>query len=240
MFDNLRSMALSTSDADALALATRVRPTSARSDRLLPVPVPLAGLLPGGGLQRGTVVAVESPGGRLGPRCEPGEPDAGGATTLSFALLTAASAAGSWCAVVGMGDPGLVSVAELGADLDRLALVPHPGRAWAEVTAALIDGMDVVLLFLPWPARPGVARRLVARARERQSVLIVEGYRPWWPEGPEVRLTVTSGSWEGVGRGHGHLRGRRVEILSSGRRVASRPRAAALWLPGPTGSVERA
>lgn len=231
-------MALMSGDADALALATRVRPTSARSDRMLPVPGPLAGLLPGGGLQRGTVVAVDSATARLGPRGEPGEPGAGGATTLAFALLTAASAAGSWCAAVGMGDTGLVSLAELGVDLDHLALVPHPGRAWAETAAALIDGMDVVLLFLPWPAGPGVARRLVARARERQAVLIVEGCRPWWPEGPEVRLTVTSGSWEGVDRGHGHLRGRRVEVQSAGRRVASRPQAAALWLPGPTGSVE--
>lgn len=228
-------MALSTSDADVLA--TRVRPTSARNDRVLPVPGPLTALLPGGGLQRGTVMGIDDATVHLGSRGEPTEPGAGGATTLAFCLLARASAAGSWCAAVGTADTGLVSVAELGVDLGHLALVPHPGRAWAEVTATLVDGMDVVLLFLPWPARPGVARRLVARARERQTVLVVVGCRPWWPEGPEVRLTVTSGTWDGVGRGHGHLRGRRVEVLSAGRRVASRPRMATLWLPGPTGAV---
>jgi len=228
-------MALSIGDVDALA--ARVRPTSAQSDRLLPVLGPLAPLLPGGGLQRGTVVAVDSATDNLGPRGGPAEPGAGGATTLAFALLAAASATGSWCAAVGTTDPGLVSVAEIGVDLVRLALVPHPGRAWAEATASLIEGMDVVLLFLPWPARPGVARRLVARARERQAVLIVVASRPWWPEGPEVRLTVTAGSWEGVGLDHGHLRGRRVEVLSAGRRGASRPQVAALWMPGPTGAV---
>jgi len=233
------------------ALAARVRPTSAQRDRLLPLLTPLGPLFPGEGLQRGTVVAVDvadrahdCPGG------EPTGPGAGGATTLAFALLAAASATGSWCAAVGTADPGILSMAELGIDLGHLAIVPllnkpgaalsRPGGTWPEVTAALIDGMDAVLVRPPWQARPRVARHLVARARERQTVLIVLSTRAWWSEGPELRLAVTTGVWHGVGTGYGHLRGRRVEVVATGRRIATRPVRAALWLPAPSGAVAEA
>jgi len=232
------------------ALAARVRPISARRDRSLPLLAPLAPLFPAGGLRRGTVVAVD-----LADRahdCPSGEPTghgAGGATTLAFALLAAASATGSWCAAVGTADPGILSMAELGIDLGHLAIVPldepgaalsRPGLTWPEVTAALIDGMDAVLVRPPWQARPHVARHLVARARERQTVLIVLSPRAWWPEGPDLHLTVTTGVWHGVGAGHGHLRGRRVEVVATGRRIATRPVHVALWLPAPSGVVAEA
>ena len=42
--------------------------------------------------------------------------------------------------------------------------------------------------------------------------------------------------WEGVEHGAGHLRGRRVTVVASGRRIP-RPRRAELWLPGPGGIV---
>lgn len=218
------------------ALASRVRPTSSRRDRLLPLPAPLTALIPNGGLQRGTVVAIET---AVPPRTDgacPGATGAGGATTLAFSLLSAASTTGSWCAAVGVASPGAVAMAELGVDLDHLALVPRPGHAWAEVTAVLVDGMDIVLTLPPWPARLQLAHRLTARARERQAVLIVMGPQAWWPEGPDVRLSVTSGAWEGVGTGHGYLQGRRVEVVASGRRVAARPVRAGLWLPARSGA----
>ncbi|MGA2037058.1 MAG: hypothetical protein ABSH04_05680 [Acidimicrobiales bacterium] len=220
------------------ALGARVRPISARRDRLLPLLAPLAPLFPDGGLQRGTVIAVDvADGTHAASGTGPTGPGAGGATTLAFALLAAASATGSWCAAVGTADPGMLSMAELGVDLSRLALVPHPGPAWAEVTAALLDGMDAVLTLPPWPARLWVAHRLAARARERQAVLIVLSCRSWWPEGPEIRLVVRGGVWHGVGQGHGHLQGRRVKVVTTGRRVAVRPVSTDLWLPAPSGAV---
>ncbi|HUC35579.1 MAG TPA: hypothetical protein VMR97_00485 [Acidimicrobiales bacterium] len=219
-------------DGSLVALA---RPTSAKRDRLLPVLGPLAPLFPGGGLQRGTVVAVDVAGGSYHhPELER---SAGGATTLAFALLAAASATGSWCAGVGTPHPGVLSMADLGIDLHHLVLVPRPGAAWVEVTATLLDGMDVVLTLLPRSLRPATARRLAARARERQAVLVVLGRRTWWPQGPEVRLEPRDGVWHGLGRGHGYLRARRVEVLATGRGVAARPVGVALWLPGPSGGV---
>jgi len=163
----------------------------------------------------------------------------GGATTLAFALLAAVSTT-SWCAAVGTADPGIVALAELGVDLGHLVVVPHPGPGWAEVTAALLDGMDAVLVRPPGPVRPGVARRLAARVRQRRSVLVVLGDTRWWPEGPDLRLAVESGSWVGLEAGHGHLQARRVEVVGAARRGASRPVRAELWLPASSGSLSTA
>ncbi|MHB8329418.1 MAG: hypothetical protein ACYDD6_07340 [Acidimicrobiales bacterium] len=218
-------MALSTSSQIDVTTAARARPTSARRDQLLPLLPPLIPVVPGGGLQRGSLVAVEPDDG------------VGGATTLAFALLAAASAGGSWCAAVGVADPGVLAIAELGVDLDHLVLVPRAGPGWAEVVAALLDGMDAVVVCPPGPVRPGVARRIVARARERRAVLVVLARHAPWPEGPDIHLAITGGTWHGVGQGHGHLQGRRVEVVVSGRRAASRPLRAEVWLPAGSGTV---
>jgi hypothetical protein len=173
------------------------------------------------------VVAVDTGDGTSGA--------GGGGTTLGFALLAAASAA-SWCGAVGTAGPGIVAFDELGVDLGHLVLVPRPGPQWAQVAATLLDGMDVVLVRPPGPVRPGVARRLTARARERRGVLVVLGSRGW-PEGADVDLIVEAGAWQGVEAGHGYLRGRRLEVLASGRRAAARPVRVGLWLPSPSGQV---
>jgi len=182
-------------------------------------------------MQRGGVVTVGAGDGT--PGAEGG--GAGGGTTLAFALLAAASAA-SWCAAVGTADPGMVACAELGVNLGHLVLVPRPGPLWAQVAATLFDGMDAVLVRPPGVVRPGVARRLAARARERRGVLVVLGSRGW-PEGADVQLTVEAGKWEGVEAGHGHLQGRHLEVRACGRRAAARPVRVGLWLPAPSGQV---
>jgi hypothetical protein len=52
----------------------------------------------------------------------------------------------------------------------------------------------------------------------------------------DTELAAADPQWEGVADGWGYLRGRRVTVTSSGRRVP-RPRQASLWLPGPDGKV---
>lgn len=202
-------------------LAERARPVALAGERLLPVLEPLAPLLPGGGLRRGTVVGVSA------------------STSLAVALLAGASAAGSWCGAVGLPSLGVVAAAELGVALDRFPLVAAPGNAeeWAWAVAALLDAVDVVLARPPGRMGAPAARRLAARARERSAVLVVAGP---WPEAVDVRLEVESAVWEGVGDGHGRLRARRVEVVAGGRGAASRQRRAALWLPGPDGGVAAA
>ena len=188
------------------------------------MPEVLVPLFPDGGLRRGSTVAVQP-----GP--------APGATTLALALAVAASQAGSWCAAVGLPTLGYVMAAGLGVCLERLALIPDPGPRWPVVAAALIDAVDIVVIRPPGRCRPSDARRLAARARERGAVLVPVG--SGWPEGADLRLRVLAGAWEGLGQGHGHLRTRMALVGAEGRGAAARPRRVQLWLPGPSGTVER-
>jgi hypothetical protein len=209
----------------AAALAAKLGSVLAR-DRTLPLATPLAGLFPEGGLRRGSTVVV-------GPGRFPG------ATALALALLSGPCAGGSWCAVVGAPDLGLVAAVQLGIDLERLALVPAPGPQWPVVMAALLEGFDVVLLRPPGPVGQSDARKLEARARERGSVLAVLGDH--WPVPADIRLSIPSGCWRGLEDGYGYLASREVEVVAGGRGAASRPRQARLWLGGiPLGLVDGA
>ena len=206
-------------------LADRVRPTTPVAGRTLPVPPALAPLFPAGCMRRGTTTIVT---GQFGH----------GATTLALALLAAASQAGSWCAAVGLADPGVVAVAELGLDLRRVVFVPHPGNGWAEATGDLLAGVDAVVVRPPGRARLTAVRHLTARARERQVALVVlEGGAGGWPVGGDLALSVEAVEWEGVGRGHGHLQGRRAQVRVSGRGAAGRTTECSLWLPAGSGVV---
>ncbi len=216
---------LDTTALAALALmGERARPVAAGRTRLLPVAAPLAGLLPDGVLRRGTTLMVHGPAD-------------GGALSVALALVSAASAAGSWCALVGHPALGAVAANDLGIDLGRLAVLPRPGPAWGEATAALLEGVDLVVLCPPFPPRPAMARRLVARARVRGAVLVVVAGRAGWPEPPDLRFRVDEVVWEGVGAGEGYLRRRRMTVTAAGRRSASRPASRQLWLPAPDGTV---
>jgi hypothetical protein len=105
------------------------------------------------------------------------------------------------------------------------------------VAGTLIDGVDLVVVRPPFPPRPAMARRLVARARDRRAVLVVVPGRAGWPEPPDLQLEIGDGHWDGVGTGEGFLRQRRVTVAATGRRSAARPRRQCLWLPSPTGAV---
>ncbi|GAA3746993.1 hypothetical protein GCM10022225_33480 [Plantactinospora mayteni] len=203
------------------ALAELVRPASGSdptgAHQLLPVLPELAGLLPNRGLRRGSTVAVGL-----------GHPARSGSTSLMLALLAEASRAGSWCAVVGVPTLGAAAAADLGIELGRLALVPHPGPEWATVVAALIDGVDVVVAAVPGTVSASVVGRLAARARQRGSVLVP--YGRW--AGADVTLQVIRGAWEGLGQGRGRLRRREVTISARGRGAAARPKEIRVWLPG--------
>jgi hypothetical protein len=205
------------------ALASTL-PASVLRERLdapggrLPFPVaePLAPLLPGGGLRRGSVVAVH------------------GSTALLLALLAAATAQGAWAAVIGVGDLGVLAAAEAGVAVRRLALVPRPGPDPVSVAAALLDGVGLVALAGADRVPSGARRSLAARARQRGSVLLSLGR---WP-GADIELNCSAETWYGAEAGHGRLRSREVVVRAVGRGAAARPRTARLLLPGPGGPVE--
>src|SRR6202035_1558085 len=80
----------------------------------LPVLPALRGLLPRGGLARGSVVAVAEFG------------------LLCLALAAAASADGAWCGIAGIPEAGVLAATGLGLDAERTLLVPDPGSAWPQ------------------------------------------------------------------------------------------------------------
>lgn len=179
----------------------------------------LAGVLPGGGVRAGASYAVE------------------GSTALVMALLAGPSAAGAWSGVVGMPAFGAEAAAGFGVDLDRLVLVPEPGREWLGLVATLVDALTVVVADPPSAVSAAEASRLEARIRRRGAVLITVGRS--WPR-CEARLRVSENSWDGLGSGHGHLAARRVTVTVTGRGTAGRPRRTRLWLPDPAGRVRSA
>jgi hypothetical protein len=206
--------------------AAKGRPVATAEARLIEVPGALGGLFPDRGIRRGSTVVIGA---------------SSGGSSVALALAGAVTSGGSWVAAVGWPSLGLVAASELGVRLERLALVPRPGDKWAVVVAALLDGVDLLLLRPPLPVRGADARRLAARVRERGVVMVVlEGgnsSRLGWPESPDFKLTVTRSAWDGLGAGYGHLRARRVDIMLTGRRAAARERRRTLWLPGPDGEV---
>jgi hypothetical protein len=224
VFDTVRKVEASV--ASLQMAAAKGRPVATADTRLLDVPGALGGLFPDGGVRRGSTVVIGT---------------GSGGSSLALALAAAVTSGGSWAAAVGWPSLGLVAASELGVRLERLALVPHPGAQWAMVAAALLDGIDLLILAPPVRVRGADARRLAARARERGVVMVVlEGSTSTgfgWPEPPDIKLTVTGSAWDGLGVGHGHLSSRRVDIRLTGRRAAARERCRTLWLPGPDGEV---
>ncbi len=184
--------------------------------RAIPTHPALEGLLPGGALAAGGVYRVH------------------GSTLLALALLQGPSAAGAWCAVVGMPDLGVEAAADLGLDLERLVLVPHPGDRWLPVVSALVDVVSVVLVRPP--AEKGRVRvgeaaagRLASRLRQREAVLVAAGD---WPHA-DATLGVTESAWTGIGAGFGHLTARQVTVGATARSGEGRVRSRRMWLPGP-------
>jgi hypothetical protein len=158
---------------------------------------------------------------------------AAGARSLVLALLAEASTSGAWSVVVGMPGLGALAAAQAGVCLERLALVPHPGPEWTSVVAALLDGLDVVVVAPPGPVPGRLASRLAARARQRGSVLMPFGR---W-EGADLTLSSGPGVWEGLGAGQGRLRRRELTLTARGRGAAGRPRQVRVRLPDATGRL---
>ena len=167
-------------------------------------------VLPGGTLREGTVVQVE------------------GSTNLLMALLAGPSAGGRWVAVAGMREFGVEAAARFGIALERLVLVPDPGRQWLTVVAALADVIPVVAVRPVGRIAPAESSRLHARLRQRGATLLVAGD---WP-GSDARLGVEASEWQGLERGHGHLVEREVTVSVAGRGEFVRRARSRLRLPG--------
>lgn len=181
---------------------------------VLPVPTVLRPVIPTG-LARGTTASVT------------------GSIGLLLTLIGAASTQGAWSALVGLGVISAEAAVEHGMDLTRVALVPRPGAEWVSVVGVLIDSVDLVVVRPPARLVPGEVRRLAARARSKETVLI--GYGPaveQWP-GLDLRLRVSASQWFGAEDGNGRLRSRRIEVHAEGRGRYAHPHHDLIWLGDP-------
>ncbi|MGM1028662.1 MAG: hypothetical protein ACQEWM_02180 [Actinomycetota bacterium] len=120
---------------------------------------------------------------------------------VALACLGAAMPRGAWGAIVGMPDLGIEAARDLGVPMDRVALVPHPGRSWLDVVASLAEAMPVVLAVSPGRVSPTEAARLAARLRQASSTLLVEGP---WPNAATVVRQVRA-DWQGLADGDGRI-----------------------------------
>jgi hypothetical protein len=153
--------------------------------------------------------------------------------SLATALMAGPSADGAWCGVVGTAELGLEAAAAAGVELRRTILVPDPGEAWLEVTAALVDVLGLVVVRTPSAVGDKDVSRLQARLRQRGGVLVAWGD---WPR-CDARLTMRDAEWVGVGRGHGHLQARRATVEV--RRGSGPARSGRLWLPDASQVIRR-
>jgi hypothetical protein len=194
-------------------LQARIRGMQATrlDSKAVPTHPALESVLPGGTLREGTVVQVE------------------GSTTLLMALLAGPSAGGRWVAVAGLPEFGVEAAARFGIDLERLVLVPDPGRQWLTVVAALADVIPVVAVRPAGRVSPAESSRLQARLRQRGTTLLVAGE---WP-GSDARLGVEASEWHGLEQGHGRLADREVVVSAAGRGEFVRRARSRLRLPGP-------
>ncbi|OZD60783.1 hypothetical protein CH263_20020 [Rhodococcus sp. 06-1059B-a] len=187
-------------------------PVRTRTLRTIPVPLPLAELLPRGALARGTALSLT------------------GAGSILVGLVAAASAAGHHVAIIGQPKLGLLAVHEQGGDLAKIALV-DPGDPDAALDAASVclDGVDVVVTTLGGrDIAPTRARALLARCRSHASILICTDGRM-----PGLDLTVESRTVAigGIERGRGRLRTIAAETTVYGRGTPLRTGRCTLTAP---------
>ncbi|MFQ5516985.1 MAG: hypothetical protein ACE5E8_05360 [Acidimicrobiia bacterium] len=153
---------------------------------------------------------------------QPGKPVAllgSGLTRFGLWLLREAAASGT----VGYLDVGgrLCPAAawEVGLEPARLVIVRcEDPRRWAQVAAALVEGLGAVCLTVPTGVPDQLLRRLTALARSRRRLVALLARRRELPAGvAHLRLRVRAEVWEGTDGGHGHLQRRRLILEISGK-----------------------
>ncbi|MCW2521986.1 MAG: hypothetical protein JWO63_321, partial [Frankiales bacterium] len=83
----------------------------------------------------------------------------------------------------------------------------------------------------------GDARRLTARARTKDAVLMLFGqHAADWPA-VSVELSAQHHHWTGIGEGYGRIKSRQLTVSATGKGRSARPRTAQLLLPLPSGGV---
>lgn len=215
---------MSTAAPDLEALRRVVQqsaPVTLAREHTMPVLAELRPLFPEQGVRRGSTIAVSGHG----------------ASSLVLALSAEISRTGGWVAGIGVPTLGLTAAREAGVALERWGFVDEPGDQTAEVINAVMSGVDLVVLGPDVAIKTAHTRRLAARLRERGTSVVHLAPQGRSNVAPDLRLEITASRWVGLDAGHGRLRARRVEVTTTGRGAAARPRRVAMWMPGPDGAI---
>ena len=205
-----------------------IAPVVLAAEKVLPIPEVFGDLFPGDGLQRGWVTRV---GG--GPS----------ARAFAWALLGGVTTAGGWIASIDVPGIAMAAAREVGVAIERMMVVTSTdAESWSTAVGALIGAVDVVVFESPrHRITPSEHRRLASRARERGSVLLELASSTRFRSQLQYDLSFTTHpvAWTGLGRGHGCLRGRVVDVQVTGRRLGGPHRDGRFELPAVDGHIRR-
>ena len=185
--------------------------------RTMPVPPPLAALLPRRALARGTAITVT------------------GAGSMLIALIAEASAAGHHVALIGQPRLSLLAVHEHGGDLAKVHLVDPGAGDPLDAASICLDGLDLVVTTVHGrDVPPTRARALLARNRRHGSVLLLtDGHMP----GIDLTIASTVCGYGGIEQGRGRIKSITLETTVHGRGTQQRTGRYTLTAPtfGETG-----
>ncbi|OZD64632.1 hypothetical protein [Rhodococcus sp. 06-1460-1B] len=201
-----------TDDPEPLSAAVR-----GKTLRTMPVPPPLAELLPRRALTRGTAITVA------------------GAGSMLIALIAEASAAGHHVALIGQPRLSLLAVHEHGGDLAKVHLVDPGAGDPLDAASICLDGLDLVVTTVHGrDVPPTRARALLARNRRHASVLLLtDGHMP----GIDLTIASTVAGYGGIEQGRGRIKSITLETTVHGRGTPHRTGRYTLTAPtfGETG-----
>ncbi len=149
-----------------------------------------------------------------------------GLTRLGLALLAAPARQGPVAFLDVQGWLCPAAAWEAGLQPERLVVVRCADKArWAQVAAALCEGVPAVYAEVPAGMKEPLLRRLAALARSRGTALALRPLRDGLPGGlAHLRLRAQEVAWDGPDAGHGRLGRRRLVLAASGKAVGGATR----------------
>lgn len=161
-------------------------PTPAAGPAVIAVPAPLAPLLLGGGLARRSVTQISD------------------CPALIVELIAHCTAGGGQVAVVGWPELSFAGVVDSGGELARIITVPDPGPEPLEITAVLVEGVDLVVHHGQGELSPTRERPLLAKLRGGSAALLLVGARV---VSPAAAINARVSTYHGAGTGTGRING---------------------------------
>ncbi|MEN8041461.1 MAG: hypothetical protein ABFR95_08155 [Actinomycetota bacterium] len=108
---------------------------------------------------------------------------------------------------------------EMGIEPERLVVVRSKDHvSWGRIVATLLDGVRGVYAEVPVGLRDQSLYKLAAKARSRQTPLVLRSVSGRLPAGvAHLSLEAREVLWEGTRTGHGNLKNRRTLLEASGK-----------------------